>query len=729
MTKQFPFYKQLDEMDCGATCLRMIASYYGRRYSLEYLRERTFVSREGVSMLAISAAAEEIGMHALAVKISYDRLIEDIPLPLIAHWNQEHFIVVHKINKKYVWVADPAKGKFKITREQFEQGWASDIVNNQPVGVLLLLETTPDFFVVEGEEIDKGGFAYLLSYLRNYKTLIFQLILGLLVGSLLQLAFPFLMQSIIDVGINDLNVNFIYLVLAAQMVLFLSSLSVEFIRSWILLHIGVRINISLVSDFLMKLMKLPIRFFESKMLGDLLQRIYDNERVEQLLTSSLLITAFSFFNFIIFGFVLFYFSIPIFLIFFGFTAIYLLYVFIFLRVRRKLDYERFMQSSANQGSLIQMIRGMQEIKLHNAERQKRWEWERIQAKLFRVSIKYLRVEQYQRIGAGFINEVKNILVIIVAATAVIDGKMSLGQMLAIQYIIGQLNAPLNQLIGFVQQAQDAKISLERMNEIHQKEDEENIADKITDLPEYGGLSLDNVSFTYGGPGSPMVLKNINLYIPKGKTTAIVGTSGSGKTTILKLLLKFYTPTSGTARLGDLNLDNIGSQWWRTKVGTVMQDGYIFNDTIARNIALGHDNIDKKRLLRAVKIAEIQTHIESLPLGYNTKIGQDGVGLSRGQTQRLLIARAVYKDPEYLFFDEATNSLDAYNEMLVMDNLEEWFADKTVVTVAHRLSTVMNADNIVVLERGEIIEQGTHSELTSIRGAYFQLVKNQLELGD
>ncbi|MFK7934587.1 MAG: peptidase domain-containing ABC transporter [Saprospiraceae bacterium] len=729
MAKQFPFYKQLDEMDCGATCLRMIAAYHGRRYSLEFLRERTFQSREGVSMLAISAASEEIGMHSLAVKISYERMIDDLPMPLIAHWNQEHFIVVYKANKRHVWVADPSKGKFKITREQFEQSWASDVVNGQPVGVLLLLEATPDFFTAEGEQLDKGGFGYLLSYLRNYKGLVFQLVLGLLVGSLLQLAFPFLMQSIVDVGINDLNISFIYLVLLAQLVLFISSLSVEFIRSWILLHIGVRINISLVSDFLMKLMKLPIRFFESKMLGDLLQRIYDNERVEQLLTSSLLITAFSFFNFFIFGFVLWYFSVPIFLIFFGFTAVYILYVTIFLRVRRKLDYERFMESSANQGSLIQLIRGMQEIKLHNAEKQKRWEWERIQARLFRVSIKYLKVEQYQRIGAGFINEVKNILVIVVAATAVIEGRMSLGQMLAIQYIIGQLNAPLKQLINFVQQAQDAKISLERMNEIHQKENEENIADKIVDLPEYGGLSFEDVSFSYGGPASPMVLKKLNLYIPKGKTTAIVGTSGSGKTTILKLLLKFYRPTEGKVRLGDLNLDNIGSQWWRSKVGTVMQDGYIFNDTIARNIALGHDTVDKVRLLKAVKLAEIQNHIESLPLGYNTKIGQDGIGLSRGQTQRLLIARAVYKNPEYLFFDEATNSLDAYNEMLVMENLEEWFADKTVVTVAHRLSTVMNADNIVVLEHGEIIEQGTHTELTRIRGAYFQLVKNQLELGD
>ena len=726
--KSFPFYKQLDQMDCGATCLRMIARYYGRFYQLEYLRELTHQDREGVSLLGISDAAEHIGMHTLAVKISYDRLIEDIPLPCIAHWKQEHFIVVYKINKSHVWIADPAAGKFKITKEEFLEAWASDKAGDEVVGVLLLLETTPAFFKREGQKVNKGGFSYLFSYLRNYTQLSWQLILGLAVATILQVGFPFLTQAIVDVGINYRDINFIYMVLIAQLVLFASQMSVEFLRSWILLHIGVRINISLVSDFLVKLTNLPIRYFDTKMTGDLLQRIYDNERVEQLLTSSVLITAFSFFNFIVFGAILWYYHISIFAIFCVSTILYIAWVVLFLKWRKELDYKRFVQASENHSTLIQLINGMQEIKLHNAEKQKRWVWERIQAKLFRISIDYLKVEQLQRVGGSFINEFKNIIITVIAATAVVKGQMTLGALLAVQYIIGQLNAPVNQLIRFIQSAQDAKISLERMNEIHIRDNEENPEEKMSILPEYGGLVLENVSFQYSGPHSPWVLKNVNLYIPKGKTTAIVGTSGSGKTTILKLLLNFYKPTKGTVRLGDISLENIQNRWWRSKVGVVMQEGYLFSDSIAKNIALGDDIINKKKLLKAVKVANIQQFIESLPLGYNTKIGQEGVGLSQGQKQRLLIARAVYKNPEYIFFDEATNSLDAYNEMIVMENLDEFLEGRTVVIVAHRLSTVMNADNIIVLEKGEIVEQGSHEELTKIKGAYYHLVKNQLELG-
>lgn len=727
--KSFPFYKQRDQMDCGATCLRMISKFYGKHYKLENLRELTFQDKEGVSLLGISDAAEHIGMHTLAVKLSYERLVEDIPLPCIAHWKQEHFVVVYKANDTHVWVADPAAGKFKVLKETFQKGWVSDTDEGEPVGVLLLMEPTPDFYKKEGEKVNKAGFWYLWSYMANYKQLGWQLVLGLLLASLLQLAFPFLTQAIVDIGINDSNISFIYMILLAQFVLFISQLSVEFLRSWILLHIGVRININLVSDFLIKLMKLPIGYFDSKMTGDLLQRIYDHERVEQLLTSSILVSVFSFFNFLIFGVVLWMFDPLIFGIFFVSTAIYIGWVTLFLKWRKELDYKRFTQAADNHSVLIQLINGMQEIKLHNAEKQKRWVWERIQAKLFRISIDYLKVEQLQRVGARFINESKNIVITVIAAKAVIDNQLTLGGLLAIQYIIGQLNAPLNQMILFIQSLQDAKISLERMNEIHLKKDEENPEDKINILPEYGGLVLENISFQYGGPHSAWVLKDLNLYIPKGKTTAIVGTSGSGKTTILKLLLRFYKPTKGVVRLGDINLDTIQNRWWRSKVGVVMQEGYLFNESIAKNIALGDEVIDKRKLLRAVKVANIQPFIDGLPLGYNTKIGQDGVGLSQGQKQRLLIARAVYKNPEYIFFDEATNSLDAYNEKVVMKNLEEFLEGRTVVIVAHRLSTVMNADNIVVLEKGVIVEQGDHAELTKLKGAYYNLVKNQLELGN
>ena len=728
MPKKFPFYKQHDAMDCGAACLRMVAKSYDRFYSLEYLKDLMFVDREGVSLLGISDAAEEIGMHTISFKIPYTALL-NAPKPFIAHWKQNHFVVVYKMDEKSVWIADPASGKIKYKKAEFMEGWANDVQNDTPVGVILLLEPTPDFYDREDEtQKSKSDFKYLLSYVFKYKRLVIQLILGLIFGSVIQLAFPFLMQIIVDNGIINQNLNFIFLVLMAQLVLFLSQQMIEFIRGWILLHIGTRVNISLISEFLAKLMKLPIRYFDTKMTGDLLQRIFDNKRIEEFLTSASLITLFSFFNFIIFGIVLLSFNTEIFLIFSTGTAAYLLWVYFFLKKRKELDYKRFDQLSANQNALIQLINGMQEIKLHNAEKQKRWEWEAIQSKLFRVSKNYLGLDQWQRAGANFINESKNIIITFVAAKAVIDGSMTLGMMLAVQYMIGQLNGPIESIVRFMRAAQDAKISLERMNEIHVRDNEEDIKNKLRVLPDEKDLFIENLYFKYGGPHTPMVLKDINIHIPEGRTTAIVGKSGCGKTTILKLLLNFYKPNQGAVKLGDTNLTTIQNRLWRQKCGVVMQDGFIFSDTIANNIALGDKYVDKKKLLNAVKVANIQTFIESQPLAYNTKIGSDGIGISSGQKQRILIARAVYKNPEYIFFDEATNSLDAYNEMTIMDRLDEFFAGKTVVIVAHRLNTVRNADNIIVMDRGEVIEQGNHDELVNMHGAYFHLVKNQLELG-
>ncbi|MCO6476505.1 MAG: peptidase domain-containing ABC transporter [Phaeodactylibacter sp.] len=728
MPRKFPFYQQLDAMDCGATCLRMISRHFGRYYSLEYLRELTYMGKQGVTLLGISDAAEHIGLQSLAVKTTYGRLARDIPMPCIAHWRQEHFVVVYKVNKHYAWIADPASGKFKLTREEFLENWISDTEEGEDLGVLLLLETTPEFFAREGEATDKSGFGYVFSYFKKYRPLIVQLIVGLFLGTLIQLIFPYLMKAIVDKGVDTEDLNFIKIVLVAQLILFATQLGVEQFRSWILLHVGVRVNISLVSDFLIKLTKLPIRFFDSKITGDLMQRIADHERVQRFLTSTSLVSIFTFVNFLAFSVILFFWHKLVFVIFFGGTALYLGWVFFFQQMRRELDYKRFDQSSDNQSNLIELINGMQEIKLHNAEKQKRWAWERIQARLFRTSISSLRIGQVQRTGASFFNETKNLLITFIVAQAVIKGDMTLGMLLAVQYIIGQLNSPLGNLVDFLRDMQEAKISLERMNEIHTQEDEEQAGEKIILLPESGDLVFEKVSFQYNGPHSPSVLKNVNLRIPKGRTTAIVGTSGSGKTTMLKLLLNIYQPTEGAIRLGDINLGNINNRLWRSKCGVVMQDGYIFYDSIAKNIALGDEIIDKRKLLKAVKVANIQSFIESLPLGYNTKIGQEGLGLSQGQKQRLLIARAVYKNPEYIFFDEATTALDAYNEMVIMENLEEFFYGRTVVIVAHRLSTVMNADNIVVLEGGEIVEQGNHEELTYLRGAYYQLVRNQLELG-
>ena len=726
---KFPFYKQLDAMDCGATCLRMVAKHYGRYYSIEYLRDITYVDREGVSLMSIADASERVGLHTLGVKVTYERMLEDLPLPCIAHWRQVHFIVVHKITKTHVWVADPAAGKFKITKQAFLDGWVSDVQDGEPIGILLLLETTPEFFQKEGQKVEKKGFTFLLGYLKNFKPLMFQIVLGLLMGSAVSLAFPFFMQSMVDIGIPTKDYNFITLVLIAQLTLTVGKTAIEFIRGWILLEVGSRVNINLVSDFLIKLMRLPVRFFDTKLTGDLLQRIGDNARIEHFLTSSALSTLFSFVNFIIFGAILAFYNTSIFLVFLLATFLNIGWIVLFLKKRRELDYKRFDQSAKNQSTLIQLINGMPEIKLHNAERQKRWQWERIQAQLFQLSKSYLAVDQYQHAGASLINEVKNILITIMAAQLVIKGDMSLGMMMSMQYIVGQLNGPVENIISFILEAQGAKISLERMNEIHTKEDEENIEEKINYIPENQSLILENVAFQYGGPHSAMVLENVNMVIPLGKKTAIVGTSGSGKTTILKLLLNFYQPTGGVCRVGDININSIKNSLWRDRCGVVMQDGFIFSDSIAKNIALGDEVVDRKKLLFAVKVANIQSFIEAMPLGYNTKIGEDGIGLSQGQKQRLLIARAVYKNPDYIFLDEATNALDAYNEMVVMDNLEEFFKGKTVVVVAHRLSTVKNADNIVVIERGEIIEQGSHTQLTALRGAYYHLVKNQLELGN
>jgi len=680
-------------------------------------------------MLGTSDAAESIGMRTMGVRISYDKLAEEAVLPCIAHWKQNHFIVVYEIKKGFVYVADPAHGLVKYTKEEFLAGWVSTKKDGEDQGLCLLMEPTPDFYKLDDESLNKSSFKFLFSYLRPYKRFLFQLALGMLVGSLLQLVFPFLTQSIVDYGINNQDIGFITLVLIAQLALFMGRTTVEFLRSWILLHISTRINISLISDFLIKLMKLPIGYFDTKMIGDIMQRIGDHTRIENFLTTSTLNILFSMLNLIIFGIVLSMYDMRIFSIFIAGSVLYFVWIYVFLKKRRELDFKRFAQLSENQSNIIQLIMGMQEIKLNNCEKQKRWQWERIQAKLFRVNIKSLSLSQYQQIGSIFINQTKNIFISFYAAKAVIDGSMTLGMMLAVQYIIGQLNAPIEQLIGFMQTTQDAKISLERLGEIHKKKDEEDIDEpKITILPENKTITLNNLTFQYEGPHSEAVLKEIDLVIPASKVTAIVGASGSGKTTLVKLLLGFYEPTKGEIRVGESELKNISNRLWRQKIGAVMQDGYIFSDTIARNIAVSDEIVDKKRLMEAASIANVHEFVETLPLSYNTKIGQEGHGLSQGQKQRILIARAAYTNPEFLFFDEATNALDANNERSIMGKLEEFFKGRTVIVVAHRLSTVKNADQIVVLDKGKIVERGTHQELTQLKGAYFNLVKNQLELG-
>ena len=729
--KKFPTYRQPDSKDCGPTCLKIVAKHFGKNLSLPNLRELSETTREGSSLLALSDTAEKIGFRTLGVKLSATTL-KNANLPCILHWNANHYVVLYKVKKGRYYISDPAHGLIDLNQREFLDRWIGNNANEEKEsGIALLIEPTPKLknYNSHQEEKTNFGFTYLFQYVLKYKKFMGQLILGLLGGSLLQLVVPFLTQSVVDVGIKNQDIHFVYLILFAQVALFLGRSTIEIIRSWILLHLSTRINISIISDFFIKLMNLPIAFFDSKMTGDIMQRINDHKRIENILTTSSLSVIFSMMTFVVFSFVLAYYSSLIFSLFLVGSALYFGWVLLFLKKRKELDYKRFSQISDEQSKVIEIINGMQEIKLHNAEKQKRWNWEHVQARLFNISIKSLALEQYQSVGSSLINELKNIVITMFAATLVVKGSITLGMMLAITYIVGQLNGPIQQFINFIRELQDAKISLERLGEIHGKEDEVFIDQQsITQIDPQENIYLKDVDFRYTG-SYDLVLKNLTLTIPANKITAIVGTSGSGKTTLMKLLLKFYNPQQGKISLGSHPMDRISNKTWRKHCGVVMQEGHIFNDTIAGNIAIGDDRIDYKKLEHAVEIANIKEHIESLPLRYNTKIGMEGTGLSTGQKQRLLIARAVYKNPDILFFDEATSALDSNNEKVIMENLNRFFENKTVCVIAHRLSTVKNADQIVVLEKGRIIEKGTHKELVAQRKSYYQLVKNQLELGN
>lgn len=724
----FPFYNQLEEKDCGPTCLKIIARHYGKSISISELRTLTETTRTGSNLKTLANAAESIDLRTLPSKIDFN-LLKEAPLPCVLHWDKNHFVVLYKIKKDTCYISDPAHGRITYKKDEFLKHWIGNNANEDTEeGVALLIEPTLKFHTNTLDDNKSTlNFYFLSKYLIKYKKFLIQLFFGLIASSILQLIFPFLTQSIVDIGINNQDIHFVYLILSAQLFLFLGKAALELVRSWVLLHLSTRINISLVSDFFIKLMNLPIAFFDTRLTGDILQRINDHERVEKLLTSSSLNVLFSLVNLFVFGFVLAIYNVMIFVIFLVGSVLYLGWILLFLKRRRILDYKEFIQTSQEQSKIIELIGGMQEIKLHNAEKEYRWDWEHIQARLFKISIKVLTLDQYQNVGSGFINELKNILITVLAAKLVIDGEITLGMMLAVSYIVGQLNGPIIQLIDFVRDVQDAKISLERLSEIHNKDDEEiSIKDKI-DIPNNSSLKLDKVSFRYLGMEEP-VLVNLILEIPQNKVTAIVGVSGSGKTTLMKLLLKFYEPQEGIIKIGNTHLHRISHRSWRDNCGVVMQDGYIFSNTIARNITMNGDSIDKDRLLHAVKLANIKAFIENLPLSYNTKIGMEGMGLSSGQEQRILIARAVYKAPNFLFFDEATSALDANNEKVIMENLQIFFQNKTVIVIAHRLSTVKNADQIVVLDKGNIVEVGSHEALITLKGNYFNLVKNQLELG-
>lgn len=733
--KVFPHYHQQEAADCGPACLRMIAKYYGKLYSAEMLRKYSFISREGVSMLGISDAAEHIGFHTLGVQISFDQLVNDACFPCILHWNQNHFVVCYGIESYRrkgrthyrIHIADPATQRITLTRAEFEKCWISSRNAQSDTGVALLLEPGIDFGKTEDEfKTSRRSIASFLPYFYPHKRLGVQILLGMVVGTLIQFILPFLSQAMVDKGINGKNLNLITLILIAQLILFLTQLLIGYLRSWIMLHVNSRIDISLISDFLTKLMNMPLHFFDTKRMGDILQRIGDHGRIKSFLIGNSLHIVFSLVTFVVFLVILGYYNLQILGVFLLGNSLYIIWVLFFMRYRRELDIKRFYQSSLEQSCMIQMIQGMQDIKLNNNEKQKRWEWERIQTRLFRISMKGLKVGQIQQSGSTLFTQGTNILITFIAAQSVVEGQMTLGMMMALSYIIGQVSAPIGEFIGFVQSLQDAKISLERLNEIHAQDDEEkDIATKLARLPDNQSICIENLSFSYSGAERDYALHRVNLTIPAHKVTAIVGESGCGKTTLLKLLQGFYLPNEGHIRIGTINLSQINPHLWRSVTGSVMQESFIFSDTIANNIALCTDEVDVERLYHATRMANIDDFISSLPLGYNTRIGMEGCGVSQGQRQRILLARAIYKNPEYLFFDEATNALDATNERIIMDNLRTFYKGKTVVISAHRLSTIKDADQIVVMNKGKIVESGTHQELLEQKGCYFRLVENQM----
>ena len=731
---RFPFIKQHDSMECGVACLTMILQWYGKHTSLSSVAEQCPPTTEGVSLSGLAQTARRYGMEAVAARATIDELAQST-LPAIIHWQQNHFTVLYRVSsgrRRRFYVSDPAKGRVCYSEAEFEAGWLSTASQGMPKGIALFLAPGEGFDAANAgaDGGERRSFGFLLSYLRTYRRYFMHIVAGLALGCLLQLILPFMTQAIVDVGIKNGNISLIWLILLGELMIVIGRTATDFIRRWLLLHISMRINISLVSDFFIKLLRLPMAFFDTRKTGDLLQRMADHGRVQQFLTGQVLGVLFTLLSFVIFGVVLLVYNRLIFAVFVLGSIVYGVWIATFLHRRKVLDYELFEQQARNQNYTYQFITSMQEIKLQDCERRRRWEWEDVQADLFGVQMKSMKLQQSQEAGSIFINEVKNIIITVLAATAVINGQMTLGSMLAVQYIIGQLNSPVEQLMAFIYSLQDVKISLERINEIHQGKDEEADRGQLSafDAGARKSIAIENLSFRYDRFSPGLTIDNISLDIPADRTTAIVGASGSGKTTLIKLLLGYYRPESGRISVAGRNLDDYSLRWWRRQCGTVMQDGVIFSESIARNIAVDDGDIDCARLESAARLACINDYIESLPLRYNTRIGRDGMGLSQGQKQRILIARAVYRNPGFIFLDEATNALDAGNERAIVENLDEFYRGRTVVVVAHRLSTVRNASRIVVLDGGRIAEQGTHYELIARRGVYFNLVKNQLELG-
>ena len=741
MKKRFPIYKQLDSADCGPTCLRMIAKYYGRKFEITKLRDYCYAGKNGASLLGINDAAEKIGFRCRGVKSNFDRFVNNAIFPCIVHWREDHFIVVTQVKVKTttdnkwigkIYVADPGFGIITYSVDEFLDGWINDLVSEEEKGSFLMIVPTLEFYHPKSDtdNIQKEfELSHFFSYIKPFKKMFLQVIFGMLISLGFSFVLPFLTQSIVDVGIMNNNMNFIYLILAAQLIIALSELIISYLQGWILLHTTSRVSISMISDFVTKILGLPMSFFDSKKTGDIIQRIGDHSRIQTFFTGTSIGTAMSFLSFFVFAIILGFYNLYMLLIFVIGHALYVTWVMLFLKIRRELDYKYFDKASKTQSNIIEIITGAEDIKLNGCEQKMRNKWESIQAELFHIGIKGLRINQIQGGGAFFFSNITNITLSIFSAYLVINGEITLGMMMSLSYIIGQLKGPVGAFIGFVHAYQDAKISMERLGEVHLADSEESQLDNKVNYLTFKDkdININNLTFSYTGINTPAVLKNITFTIHHNKTTAIVGESGSGKTTLIKLLLNYFPPQSGDIKIGDVKLSNISTPYWRKNCASVMQNNTIFSASIAENIALSSDIIDRDRLYQASLTANIHDFIEQLPSGYNTKIGPEGDGLSQGQKQRIHIARAIYKNPNFIFFDEATNALDANNEKVIIENLKTFFGGKTAVVVAHRLSTVKYADQIIVLSNGEVAEIGTHGSLIEKQGIYYRLVKNQLEI--
>lgn len=722
---RFPVEYQMDSHDCGPAALKIIAKHFGKYYSLQYLRDRCGITKEGVSLHDISVGAEYIGLRTLAVKCDVNEVVNSVPFPAIIFWNNNHFVVVYHADKKHIYVSDPARGRVKYSHETFKQGWYQRGENQ---GVLLAVEPTVDFKETKAEKEQKrNSFLSILKYFTPYSHSFALIFVIMFIVTALQGVLPFISKAVIDVGIKTSDVNFINMILIGNISILLSVMVFNVLRDWILLHITARVNIALISDYLIKLMNLPVTFFGNKLMGDILQRAQDHERIRSFIMNNSLSLIFSMLTFVVFAIILLIYNVVIFLIFLAGSALYVGWVLLFLNVRKKLDWEYFELLSRNQSYWVETVSAIQDVKINNYEKQRRWKWKEIQARLYHVNKRVLAITNMQNLGAQFIESIKNMGIVFFCAVAVINGDITFGVMISTQFIIGMLNGPLSQFISFVMGAQYAKISFLRINEIRQLEDEEELlpVGNTCILPNEKSITLSNVHFQYSA-NSPFVLKGIYLHIPENKVTAIVGGSGCGKSTLLKLLVRLYKPSFGDIKMDTMNVDAINLHQWRNLCGVVMQDGKVFSDTIINNIVLDADRIDYDRLHEVCKIAQLEEEINAMPNGFDTTVGETGRGLSGGQKQRLLIARALYRNPKMLFLDEATNALDTINERKIVDALNNAFEHRTVVVIAHRLSTIQNADQIVVLDKGYIVEVGTHKTLMENKKRYYELVSSQTQ---